>query len=487
LKLSVDHLACRRAGRLIFEDVSFALSPGEALLVTGRNGAGKSSLLAILAGRLQPDSGTVALEEAGERSLPECLHLVGHREGLKSALTAEENLAFARDLLGDAALSPSAALGAVGLDHAARLPVGYLSAGQRRRVALARLLVAHRPVWLLDEPTAALDVASQDMLADLMRRHLAGGGMIVAATHQALALPAKELRIERAPSRAVPPSGREDAHPSPLAGEGGEGAPRSSAGGASSFGSSAEPVPKGGATLPSPTLRPKGGERKAAPALRPFLGSIARDLKLATRVGGSGALGLVFFLMIVTLVPFALGPDLNLLARIGPAILWIAAVLATLIGLDRLFQADEEDGSLDLMRSAPVPLEVVVLAKVIAHWLTTGLPLALAAPLFGLLVALTPSAMLAMVATLLVGTPALAFLGAIGAALTASLRRGGLILAILVLPLMIPTLIFGVSAANAATGGTVPFATPFMILAALSLIASVVGTVAAAAALRFGE
>ncbi len=221
--------------------------------------------------------------------------------------------------------------------------------------------------------------------------------------------------------------------------------------------------------------------------MRPFLALIARDLRLAARIGGSGVLGLVFFLMIVTLIPFALGPDLNLLARIGPAILWLAAVLSTLIGLDRLFQADEEDGSLDLLRGAPAPLELAVLAKVLAHWLTTGLPLALAAPLFGLLVALTPEAMAAMVATLLVGTPALTFIGAIGAALTASLRRGGLILAVLVLPLMIPTLIFGVSTANAATGGTVPFLTPFLILAALSLIAAVVGTVAAAAALRWGE
>jgi heme exporter protein B len=214
---------------------------------------------------------------------------------------------------------------------------------------------------------------------------------------------------------------------------------------------------------------------------------IARDLKLAARIGGSGWLGLVFFLMIVTLVPFALGPDLNLLSRIGPAVLWIGAVLATLIGLDRLFQADEEDGSLDLLRSAPTPLEALVFAKVVAHWLTTGLPLALAAPLFGLLVALPPEATAAMVATLLVGTPALTFLGAVGAALTASLRRGGLILAIIVLPLMIPTLIFGVSAANAAVGGTVPFATPFLILIALSLAAAVIGTAGAAAALRFGE
>ena len=162
---------------------------------------------------------------------------------------------------------------------------------------------------------------------------------------------------------------------------------------------------------------------------RAFLALIARDLRLAARVGGSGALGLVFFLMIVTIVPFALGPDLNLLARIGPAMLWLAAVLATLIGLDRLFQADEEDGSLDLLRQSPLPLELVVLAKAIAHWLTTGLPLALAAPLFGLLVALTPPGMAAMVATLLVGTPALTFIGAIGAALTSGIRRGGLILA----------------------------------------------------------
>jgi len=220
---------------------------------------------------------------------------------------------------------------------------------------------------------------------------------------------------------------------------------------------------------------------------RAFAAIVARDVKLAARVGGSGALGLIFFLMLVTLVPFALGPDLNLLARIGPAILWLAAVLATLIGLDRLFQADEEDGSLDLLLAAPLPLELVVLAKALAHWLTTGLPLALAAPLFGLLVALTPEAMLATVATLLVGTPALTFIGAVGAALTASIRRGGLILAVLVLPLMIPTLVFGVSATNAATGGTVAFTTPLLILIALTLGASVLGVAGAAAALRHAD
>ena len=508
MKLSVENLACRRSGRLIFDRLSFGVAEGEALLVTGRNGAGKSSLLAILAGRLRPEAGTVVLEGAGERTLPECLHVVGHHDGLKTALTAEENLAFASALLGDPTLPAREALEIVGLGHAAALPVAYLSAGQRRRVALARLLVADRPVWLLDEPTAALDAASQAMLTGLMRRHLERGGMIVAATHQALDVAASEVRIERAHPSAD--DRLDDARASFVVRDGAErdGAERDGAAeqrsrsgarieagesiGIGAGRPAATPAGRGSEDA-SPSTRGRGAiaadppSGASGPLVRPFAALIARDLKLATRVGGSGALGLVFFLMIVTLVPFALGPDLNLLARIGPAILWIAAVLATLIGLDRLFQADEEDGSLDLLRCAPAPLEAVVLAKVIAHWLTTGLPLALAAPLFGLLVALSPAAMLAMVATLLVGTPALTFVGAIGAALTASLRRGGLILAILVLPLMIPTLIFGVSAANAATGGTIPFTTPLLILAALSLTAAVVGTLGAAAALRFGE
>lgn len=217
---------------------------------------------------------------------------------------------------------------------------------------------------------------------------------------------------------------------------------------------------------------------------RAFLAIVRRDLMLASRAGGGGELALVFFLTIVVLVPFALGPDLNLLSRIGPAILWLGALLSMLIGLDRLFQGDEEDGSLDLIRASVLPLELAVLAKGLVHWLTTGLPLALAAPLLGLLVALPGEAMLPVAGTLLVGTPALSFIGAAGAALTAGLRRGGLILPVLVAPLTVPVLIFGVAAANAALGGTVPFLTPFLILCALSLAAIVIGTIAAAAALR---
>ncbi|PZR91908.1 MAG: heme exporter protein CcmB [Stutzerimonas stutzeri] len=214
-----------------------------------------------------------------------------------------------------------------------------------------------------------------------------------------------------------------------------------------------------------------------------FLAILRRDLVLAVRAGGGGELALVFFLTVVVLIPFALGPDLNLLSRIGPAILWLGALLATLIGLDRLFQADEEDGSLDLIRGAPLPLELAVFAKALAHWLTTGLPLTLAAPLLGLLVALPAQDVLPLTASLALGTPALSFIGAAAAALTASLRRGGLILPVLVAPLCVPVLIFGVSASSAIRG-PMPLQSPLLILAALSLMAAVVGCIAAAAALR---
>jgi heme exporter protein A len=194
--LRAEDLACRRGGRLIFAGLNFDLANGHAIALTGRNGAGKSSLLALLCGRLRTDTGTVRLDGLGERTLPEASHLVGHRDGLKTALTARENLDFAQALLGDPVSSPVEALAAVGLPHVAGLPVGYLSAGQRRRVALARLLVSGRPLWLLDEPLAALDSAAQAMLAGLMKEHLAAGGAIIAATHAPLGLDGvAELRI----------------------------------------------------------------------------------------------------------------------------------------------------------------------------------------------------------------------------------------------------------------------------------------------------
>jgi heme exporter protein B len=211
---------------------------------------------------------------------------------------------------------------------------------------------------------------------------------------------------------------------------------------------------------------------------------LVRDMRIAVRVGGGALVGVLFFLVIVILMPFALGPDLALLKRIGPAILWLAALLANLLALDRLFAADHEDGSLDLLLMSQAPLELVVAVKGVAHWLTTGLPLIIAAPLIGLLLNLDALADAALVATLLVGTPALTFIGLIGAAIAVALRRGGLLFAVLVLPLTVPVLIFGVGAANAALTGPVTFGTPFTILCALSLASMVVGPFAAAAALR---
>jgi heme exporter protein B len=213
---------------------------------------------------------------------------------------------------------------------------------------------------------------------------------------------------------------------------------------------------------------------------------LVRDMRLAVRVGGGALIGVLFFLIVVTLMPFAIGPDLALLARIGPAILWLGALLASLLALDRLIAADHEDGSLDLILTARTPLELTVAVKAVAHWLTTGLPLVIAAPLLGLLLNLDPKASGAVALTLLIGTPALTFIGLIGAALAVALRRGGLLLAVLVLPMTIPVLIFGVAASNAAIVGPVPFGTPLTVLSALTLASLVLGPFAAAAALRQG-
>ncbi len=212
-----------------------------------------------------------------------------------------------------------------------------------------------------------------------------------------------------------------------------------------------------------------------------------RDLMLSARIGGGAMIGLVFFLAVVVIVPFGIGPDMMLLGRIGPAIVWIAALLATLLGLDRLFQADQDDGSLDLFETSGVPLPLIVLVKALAHWLATGLPLVIAAPLLGLFLNLPVEAMGPVALTLLVGTPALVLLGAMGAALSVALRRGGLLMAVLVLPLTIPVLIFGVAATQSAVVGPVPFGPPFAVLCGLGLLSVILSPVASAAALRLGH
>jgi heme exporter protein A len=195
MRLSASDLACFRGGREVFAGLSFSLASGEALTVTGRNGAGKSSLLRMMAGLLRAAAGDLRLEGGDpERSLPEQAHYLGHQDALKPALSVAENLSFWIAYLGGSG-APEAALSAVGLQSLAGLPAAYLSAGQRRRLSLARLVAIARPVWLLDEPTSALDAAAQETLFALMRGHLATGGLIVAATHAPLDLGTRELRL----------------------------------------------------------------------------------------------------------------------------------------------------------------------------------------------------------------------------------------------------------------------------------------------------
>ena len=218
-----------------------------------------------------------------------------------------------------------------------------------------------------------------------------------------------------------------------------------------------------------------------------MLALYVRDVRLGIRAGGGALVGILFFLAVVAVIPFGVGPDLNLLARIGPAILWIGALLASLLGLDRLFQADRDDGSLDLliMSGGRHLLALAVLVKCLAHWTASVLPLVLAAPLLGLFMNMEPVGIGAATLTLLFGTPAIAFIGAAGAAVAVSLPRGGLLVSVLVLPLVIPVLIFGVSASYGAVTEPDPFLPPFLLMVALTMFFAVLGPLAAAAALRW--
>ncbi|MBM3506636.1 MAG: heme exporter protein CcmB [Alphaproteobacteria bacterium] len=217
--------------------------------------------------------------------------------------------------------------------------------------------------------------------------------------------------------------------------------------------------------------------------MSPFLAVIARDVRLALRQGGGSYWTLLFFVLTVTLFPLGVGPDLALLARIGPGVLWVVALLAAMLSLDRMFQADYEDGSLELLALAPLPLELTVLAKAAAHWLTTGLPVTLLAPALGFLLAVDVTAYPILIAAMLLGTPVLSLVGSIGAALTVGVRRGGVLLSLLVIPLYVPALIFGALAVEATLDGLSP--RPHLLLLGADLLVALALTPwAAAAALR---
>ncbi|WP_114965151.1 heme exporter protein CcmB [Alkalilacustris brevis] len=214
-----------------------------------------------------------------------------------------------------------------------------------------------------------------------------------------------------------------------------------------------------------------------------MLALFLRDLRLAVRAGGGFGLGLAFFLLLVVLVPLGVGPEGAVLAMIAPGILWVGALLACLLSLDRIFALDYEDGSLDLLATAPIPMEGVVTVKALAHWVTTGLPLTLIAPLLGVLLSLPAPAYGWLVLSLALGTPALSVIGTFGAALTVGLRRGGLLLSLLVLPLYVPTLVFGAELVRRGAEG-LAVGTPLALLAGITLGAFALLPFASAAAIR---
>jgi heme exporter protein B len=218
--------------------------------------------------------------------------------------------------------------------------------------------------------------------------------------------------------------------------------------------------------------------------MSPSLALLWRDVRLAWREGGAMGTALGFYLVVVAITPLGLGPDLNLLARIAPGVLWVALLLASLLSADRIFHNDYEDGSLDVLMTGPLPLPLVAAVKSLAHWLTTGVPLALLAPVLALLLNLPIDAYPLLVLAMLAGTPAVSFVAGIGASLTLGLRRSGVLIALLVLPLYVPVLIFGVATVSAATTGPASPWPPLLMLCALSLASIVLAPIAAAAALR---
>jgi heme exporter protein B len=463
--LQVESVSAFRGERLVLHDLSFQVDAGGALLLAGPNGAGKSTLLRALAGLVRVEAGRVLWR--GEDALADLaghgtrVAYVGHLDAIKPGLTVAENLAFAARISG---LPVRPALEAVGLSHLEEVPGRMLSAGQRRRLALARLALSRAPIWLLDEPTLGLDRASVARFGRMLATHRAAGGIVVAATHLPLPLEgaatldlgdAQTLTRQPAAADLSRPAGELDAPPSSLI----------------------LPLPLAGEVARAPV---RAGEGTGG---SPMLALLTRELRLALRHASDSVAALLFFFVAASLFPLGIGPSPDTLGRIAPGIVWVCALLAALLPLDRLFGADADDGSLDQLLLSGLPAAGVAAAKAASHWITTGLPLLIAAIPGAVMLRMPDAALWVLAAGLLPGTLLLSLLGTTGAAVVLGARRGAVLLPLLILPLMVPVLIFGAAAPDAITAGLSARAN-LLWLAALLAAALPLCPLAAGAALR---
>nr|WP_229709218.1 heme exporter protein CcmB [Bombella favorum] len=414
--LQLEHIQLERAGRCLFSDLSLSLSPGDALLLTGSNGAGKSSLLRLIAGLCRPTKGTVTRRST--------IAWLGSHNALKPTLTVEQNLRLFIPYDTETIFN---VLNRLALAHLLDCPTRLLSLGQKRRVSLARLILSNADLWLLDEPANALDAASLTLLETILAEHRARGGALVIASHTALSLP--------------------DSHQLALG----------------------KPAPLTFTLTPTTGVsRPHQHSRRQEQTYHPFLYHLRRELHLACRNSTETLAGLLFLIVCSTMFPLALGPSPTLLQQTGAAILWVCTLLACLLPLERLYNADAEDGSLDILQITLHPA-FIALGKMLIHWLTTGLPILLATPLLAVFFQLPAPILPVLLASLALGSLTLSLIGGMTAAITLGARRNSLLLPVLTLPLMVPTLIFGTLACAPPAGPA--SMTNLSLLAALFLLA----------------
>lgn len=449
MTLSIQHLSFERNQRPLFNNINCELQAGECLQIRGANGSGKSTFLRILAGFIEPQQGSVKwrgenIYQSHDGYRHE-IHFLGHQSGVKLNLTVWENLklfcvltakAYDKKILQNA-------IQKVGLQRFADTPASQLSAGQLRRVALARLVLNAKPLWLLDEPLTALDKEGQEVLNNLLKEHLEMGGMVVVATHHPVDLTQhdKIIDLSDATAAVTPPAQNVRDYPR--------------------------------------VLKHRGSD------LLGLLLIVYYDMLTTLRQAHAWLTPVLFFAIVVCLFPMAVGANTNIMTNIAPGILWVASLLAVLLSVGNIFSRDAQEGFLDILLLSSTPLILIVFCKTLSHWLTHCFPLIVISPVLGILLGLNLHQDNMLMMTLLLGTPVLSLLGAIGAALVTGIRGSGLLLPVLIMPLYIPVLIFGTGTLIAANAN-LPINGYFAIMGAFILLTIGFSPLLASLALRTG-